>query len=313
MAGIGEGLENLHKSLVKGSRAVAVIAVTLFVLDYIRVTAAAQPLARSAAMTMSVGFDVGVAQIPHPDKIDKGGEDTYYMAGDHKSAGVFDGVGGWNDQGVDPRAYSLALSKGAQKATDEHNIVKPSKIMKFAWSSIDTSTAGSSTACIVSIDNRLKLRSSCLGDSGFAVFSLTKDGKQLKQVYRSKEQQHSFNFPFQLGHSSEDTPWDAIEHVMDVKEGDVIVLGSDGLFDNVFDKEILRVLDTSLTGRRDAESLHGAATKLAQTASTNAHSTQPTPFSVSAYEHGILHRGGKVDDITVLVARIRAREVAPPL
>lgn len=37
----------------------------------------------------------GAACYPHPDKVEKGGEDAYFIADDGLSVGVADGVGGW--------------------------------------------------------------------------------------------------------------------------------------------------------------------------------------------------------------------------
>jgi serine/threonine protein phosphatase PrpC len=54
-------------------------------------------------------------------------------------------------------------------------------------------------------------------------------------IFRSEEQQHSFNFPFQLGTGSKDTPADAQSFTVKIKEGDIVVMGSDGIFDNVFE------------------------------------------------------------------------------
>ena len=42
--------------------------------------------------------------IPHVDKRYKGGEDACYA--DEKLLVVLDGVGGWNDVGVDPALFS---------------------------------------------------------------------------------------------------------------------------------------------------------------------------------------------------------------
>lgn len=52
--------------------------------------------------------------------------------------------------------------------------------------------AGSSTACIVCL-NGAQLHAANLGDSGFMVL---RDGKL---IFESPSQQHSFNFPFQVG------------------------------------------------------------------------------------------------------------------
>lgn len=48
-----------------------------------------------------------IHNIPHPDKVAKGGEDAYF-ANEYLLA-VADGVGGWNNQGVDPSLYSKTI------------------------------------------------------------------------------------------------------------------------------------------------------------------------------------------------------------
>ena len=46
--------------------------------------------------------------------------------------------------------------------------------------------------------------------------------------------QHAFNFPLQLGTHSRDEPMkDAARYDVDVMKGDIVVLGSDGLMDNL--------------------------------------------------------------------------------
>lgn len=45
--------------------------------------------------------------IPHPDKAHRGGEDAYYNS--TRMLVVADGVGGWNNQGIDPSKYSRFL------------------------------------------------------------------------------------------------------------------------------------------------------------------------------------------------------------
>lgn len=48
-------------------------------------------------------------QIPHPDKAYKGGEDAFIISEDGMMVAVADGVGGWNDVGVDPALFSKEL------------------------------------------------------------------------------------------------------------------------------------------------------------------------------------------------------------
>jgi hypothetical protein len=58
--------------------------------------------------------------------------------------------------------------------------------------------------------------------------------------------QHSFNYPFQLGApggSPSDDPDSAEEVILSVVDGDLIIMASDGLFDNLFDEEIVEIVD----------------------------------------------------------------------
>ena len=57
-------------------------------------------------------------------------------------------------------------------------------------------------------------------------------GSAVKIIYESPEQQHSFNFPFQLG-SVGDDPTTALEQKHTVEHQDLVILASDGLLDNV--------------------------------------------------------------------------------
>lgn len=45
--------------------------------------------------------------IPHPEKAHRGGEDAYFNSSEMLV--VADGVGGWNNQGIDPSKYSRFL------------------------------------------------------------------------------------------------------------------------------------------------------------------------------------------------------------
>ncbi|KAJ1671014.1 hypothetical protein EV182_007867, partial [Spiromyces aspiralis] len=105
---------------------------------------------------------------------------------------------------------------------------------------------GSSTACIVLLRDD-ELRVANLGDCGLTVV------RQGDMIFRTEEQQHSFNYPYQLGtgeHS--DKPTDAQIFRLKVRRGDIIIVGTDGLFDNLFDEDILeevnRLLPPTLRG-----------------------------------------------------------------
>jgi len=64
---------------------------------------------------------------------------------------------------------------------------------------------------------------------------------------RSGQQHHRFNCPFQLGLMSDDHPCIAEDIEIPLRKGDVVVIGSDGIFDNLYDAQIHRIIDHELS------------------------------------------------------------------
>jgi protein phosphatase PTC7 len=89
---------------------------------------------------------------------------------------------------------------------------------------------------------------------------------------------------------------------LEVARGDIIILGTDGLLDNVFGEEAAAVV----TYCRDrGNSAQGAALSLGQFALGRARDTQHmSPFALAAHAYGFPFRGGKLDDITILCTYI---------
>lgn len=86
-----------------------------------------------------------------------------------------------------------------------------------------------------------------------------------------------------------------------VATGDVIVAGTDGLFDNLFDQEVVEAV---LQGNKEGLGPQELASRIALLALERAHGNSDTPFSVGAREAGYAYSGGKIDDITVIVANV---------
>src|SRR5262249_32311959 len=129
---------------------------------------------------------------------------------------------------------------------------------------------GTSTALIALIDAEGVLRILNVGDSICFVLR----GGQL--VYRTNEQQHSFNCPYQLGTNSFDKPVMGEHHSFPLAEGDIVVLCTDGVTDNVFDQELARCIASS----PDTNAMATAIVTMAKHAST--HRSAPTPFAAAA-------------------------------
>jgi len=343
------------------------------------------PLALRSKTAIAHAFklQVGVADIPHPDKASRGGEDSYFVC--DRALGVADGVGGWAESGVNPKDYSQGLMdvakayyceenqrEGAEEGPEEGRggdngqrgrdnagtvIVDDSGAMydaagpsarttsgatpRASKSSMEalkrahaeTQKPGSSTACIVQIDLETgALDSSNLGDSGFLV---VRDGSV---VMRSEFQEHFFDCPFQLASlrfvPETDQATDAAVLSGQVEAGDLIVIGSDGLFDNVPVEDMLlavRAVDQDASADGSAGgSGSGRAQAIAEAlgAMAFANSQDPeyeSPYALEArkqgYELSFLEKiqaakftegglqlgqitGGKMDDVTVVVAEI---------
>ena len=72
-----------------------------------------------------------------------------------------------------------------------------------------------------------------LGDSACIV---VRDGKQ---VAKSREISHYFDCPYQLSTDSPDIPRDGTKLNYHLQRGDIVIMGSDGVFDNLFDSDIV--------------------------------------------------------------------------
>ena len=80
-----------------------------------------------------------------------------------------------------------------------------------------------------------------------------------------------------------------------LREGDIIIVGTDGLFDNLFAEQIL-MLSNENPG--SAEYIGNVAV------SASFRKDIETPYSSKAKENGIFYQGGKMDDISLLVVSI---------
>jgi protein phosphatase PTC7 len=92
-----------------------------------------------------------------------------------------------------------------------------------------------------------------------------------------------------------------------VAEGDIIIAGTDGLFDNLFDEEIVKIAEETLEQAFDknrpfASSLSEKIVRRAISSSLD--SSVKSPFSVQANKIGRTYSGGKPDDTTVIVSLV---------
>ncbi|XP_021909921.1 probable protein phosphatase 2C 26 isoform X1 [Carica papaya] len=251
-----------------------------------------------------LSFCVGTYLIPHPNKVERGGEDAFFVSG-YKGGviAVADGVSGWAEQNVDPSLFSRELMANASYLVgDEEVQYDPRILIRKAHAA--TSSTGSATVIIAMLEENGIIKIANVGDCGLRVL------REGHIIFSTSPQEHYFDCPYQL--SSEtfgQTYLDAMVSNLELIEGDAVVMGSDGLFDNVFDHEIISTMGKPCNVAEAAKALANLASY---------HSTDTnfdSPYSIEARTKGldvpwwkkILGNkliGGKLDDITVIVGQV---------
>lgn len=277
-----------------------------------------------------LSMQMASASIPHPKKEHYGGEDAFFISSN--SCGVADGVGGWQDSGINPADYSTFFMTTSQQyfegtlddiptstnSEDYTDTISTTTTTTTALGALSiahqrTMKPGSATACVIRLDRATSsIDAANLGDSGFLII------RNGDIVFKSEHQQHFFDCPYQFGASPEasDSVDDADVYKVPVQANDVIILATDGVFDNVWPEEIVELAP------KDVDSVEDAALAIACRASEHANDPDfESPYSKEAeaelqpsfwdklanasFENGKLElgkrRGGKLDDITVIV------------
>ena len=299
-------------------------------------------LANEATVTHNVKVTLGACMVAHPKQqtaplSPEGSADAYFIEEEKQIFGLADGVGEWETFGLDPSLFPNELMHNCKLAFEKSEpLLKklPRTEVLSAFEQVlyegyaGVESYGSSTALLVYCKDSY-LFSLCLGDSGYMVLR-ERETKKYSLVYRSCEQQHSFNCPLQLAQmpkkedyndllkkglstlvtllkrakkTTYDSPFDSVSESIVLKLNDLIIAGTDGLFDNLFDTEILETAESFAAFYDNKKEL---VQKLAEQLSTKAvekgwDSNYKSPFSRNATKHGRKHFGGKLDDTTVIV------------
>lgn len=301
---------------------------------------------------------------PDKSKEPESGEDAFFVSkigntGD-VAFGVADGVGGYRDSGIDPKDFShglcnymasTAYNYPAQSNSRSDKVVAPSvlrpkELMQSGYLGVCSDpkiNGGGSTACVGTGRKDGSMEIANLGDSGFLHF-------RLGAVHAaSKPQTHRFNMPFQLSsipakiaHQMAlfggklpfaDLPADSDVYNLDMQHGDVVVLASDGVWDNLSASDTLAIVTRymsslgawttpdrehgvevsskimGLTGAEMSKSGHNSLQALlaisiareAKVASQNPKRDGPFAKEVQRLYPRDNWHGGKPDDIVVVV------------
>jgi len=203
-------------------------------------------------------------------------EDAFFLL--NNAAGVSDGVGGWSEFGIIPSFFSQSLMRNCShiiKQSSEY--IAPDLVLSQAYERTTFSGGGTALICVL---NDHQLSCANVGDSRFLLIRFD-DKKQPYVVLQSSVQRHAFNAPYQLTNVPspeeilcnlrenlisadelakklikyknlelyKDLPETAQLYQINVQEDDLVVLATDGLFDNLFLEEILESIRKVVNGR----------------------------------------------------------------
>lgn len=208
----------------------------------------------------------------------------------------------------------------------------PKKLLTRAFSQVKDPGSATVLLCVLNGNNCMNCLN--LGDSKLMI--LKEENKKILKIFESKEQQHKFNTPYQLTRLPDsnkvesifnfltpkalrnvpieskkkifcsDSPEDGETYQICVNEKDILILGTDGLFDNLYDEEIIKIVEDFFLVNDKKSNLLPLATKIASIAkSRSLDSLAQCPFNDKGMkELNINLVGGKVDDITVIVSTL---------
>ncbi|XP_021905368.1 probable protein phosphatase 2C 80 [Carica papaya] len=254
----------------------------------------AKPCPSDSNPSSNLKLDSGSFYLPKKSR----GDDAHFVSHTHQTVGVADGVGGWSKIGVDAGNFARELMMNAHGEVESSEVVDPRKVLNEAF--LKTKAEGSSTACVLTLKDS-SLIAVNVGDSGFMVL------REKKLMYRSPPQQHRFNYPYQLGKSEKsDRPQSALHIEVGVMAGDVVIVGTDGLWDNIHPTQIEYILmragdDESCCAPKEIAERIGAVAFF-----NSRNKDYDSPFAIASRKAGRNHKGGKKDDITVLVAFVKS-------
>ncbi|XP_010447232.1 PREDICTED: probable protein phosphatase 2C 62 isoform X2 [Camelina sativa] len=250
---------------------------------------------REELLSKEFYLDSGLASLQRPYKALAGREDAYFTF-HHNWIGIADGVSQWSFEGINKGMYSQELMSNCQKIISDETAKMTDPVQVLHRSVNETKSSGSSTALIAHLDNN-ELHIANIGDTGFIVI---RDGTVLQ---KSSPMFHHFCFPLQITQGCDVLKLAEVYNVK-LDEGDVVIVATDGLFDNLYEKEIVSIVCESLEQSLEPQEIAELVAAKAQ--EVGGSETERTPFADAAKEEGYVgHKGGKLDAVTVIVSFVK--------
>lgn len=244
-------------------------------------------------------------------------EDAYFY--NEAVLGVADGIGSLKtDFGISSKEFSQELMSKCEilskqlRPTIKKSLCK--EIINQAYSSLET--GGGATVCLAALSGR-QLNILNLGDSGLI---LLRFDKKFKIAFQTTPKYHKNNVPYQLTRKftlkqtnlikdfkvnleNTDTVEDADEFLITTVPGDLVIMGTDGLWDNLHSQEICKIVEQYKT--LPISKIAAILAKVAKIRTAGLNKSFNFFNKQTVNENECV--GGKLDDITVIVAQVKPK------
>jgi len=261
----------------------------------------------AASLAPSASF-IGKAALPplrlvsasaarqHPSKKAAGYIYADAVTSTQRMLGVCDGISGVQQMGLRPDELPLQMLAQCQLGINE--LVNRGRVpvnsdghwlMELIKDAYDrTDALGATTALLVALEENRRLAIANIGDCALLLLRLSSVGDaKLVKRFRTDALRYEANKPVQLMRFANTNPADthlvisgARMNTVGCEPGDLIVMGSDGIFDNLEDEEIVSILEEFClglcTGSRGLSA--DDARRLAESSSTRARGKLADPM-----------------------------------
>jgi protein phosphatase PTC7 len=280
-------------------------------------------------------FSARAFQKSHPEKEEEGIDDADATLASPMLLGICDGVSQVNDLGLDAAELPKELLKSCEEIASSQLLADPGDetaqetysgpiaLLKEAYA--ETESLGSTSVLLAVMDNSSQIHGKLhpmigvvtLGDCELVVLRRKKGRQGPLEVVLHTEMQRiggQAQTPLQLCRMNthydpgfeEDDALDAIErgsglHCTSAYEGDMVIMGSDGVFDNLFLNEVVAICNEKLKPLKKEGTFVPAHPAVL---SEIAQSIVEKANGKSQDEDTPVGRGGKADDTSVVVAEV---------
>lgn len=238
--------------------------------------------------------------VPGPGKIFRDGHDRELTT--RHLLLLADGAGSWELRGVNPGEFAQSLLRKFRyyfRQDPRAHINNLAQLLGYAAQRVRVE--GTATCVIIALERESpRAHVLSLGDSSY--LHLRKNAeKQYEVIGRGQPKESAPNTPLQIGRNYPNAPLADLGS-FPVQLGDKLLVASDGLFDNLYDADIVALLNASVRGTGDE--FVRALVELAVAASFARNYYSPFARRMLAAGVPNVQISGKVDDITVIFASV---------